>query len=228
MANAIAFCEFGQLLRWSVFFKMGRRTAQHVPPGGKATDDETGIGRQRQPDRKVESLVDQIDGSLAHGQIDLGVGVGRQEFGGYRCDKRDDMGGRVDAKRTARCGLQGAGEFVGQFEIRKDLRAAIVIGLADFRETDLAGRAMEKPRAKPVLQRLDVVAHHRRRHFEPAAGRRKPAAVHYLDECRQTGQPINWRTDYPLSLDGVSAFHRIIKPRATVHLSNIRVRASDE
>jgi hypothetical protein len=83
MANAIAFCEFGQLLRWSVFFKIGRRTAQHVPPGGKAADDETGIGRQRQPDRKVESLVDQIDGSLAHGQIDLGVGVGRQQFGGY-------------------------------------------------------------------------------------------------------------------------------------------------
>jgi hypothetical protein len=64
MANPIAFCEFGQLLRWSVFFKIGRRTAQHVPPGGKAADDETGIGRQRQPDRKIESLVDQIDGSL--------------------------------------------------------------------------------------------------------------------------------------------------------------------
>jgi hypothetical protein len=76
-------------------------------------------------------------------------------------------GSRVDARRR----LQGAGEFVGLFEIRKDLRAAIVIGVADFRETDLAGRAMEKPRAKPVLQRLNVVAHHRRRHFEPAAGR---------------------------------------------------------
>ncbi len=118
MANPIAFCEFGQLLPWSVFFKIGRRTAQHVPPGGKAADDETGIGRQRQPDRKIESLVDQIDGSLAHGQIDLGVGVGRQEFGSYRCDKRDDMGSRVDAKRTARCGLQGGGKFVGLFEIR--------------------------------------------------------------------------------------------------------------
>jgi hypothetical protein len=137
MANPIAFCEFGQLRRWSVFFKIGRRTAQHVPPGGEAAEDETGIGRQRQPDRKIESLVDQIDGSLAYGQIDLGVGVGRQEFGSYRCDRRDDMGSRVDANRTARCGLQGASEFVGLFEIRKDLRAAIVIGLADFRETDL-------------------------------------------------------------------------------------------
>jgi hypothetical protein len=137
MANPIAFCEFGQLLRWSVFFKIGRRTAQHVPPGGKAADDETGIGRQRQPDRKIESSSIRSMVRSPMVRSTLASGVGRQEFGSYRCDKRDDMGSRVDAKRTARCGLQGAGEFVGLFEIANDLRAAIVIGLADFRETGL-------------------------------------------------------------------------------------------
>jgi hypothetical protein len=91
MANAISFCGSGQLLRRSVFFKIGRRPAQHVPPDGNAADDKAGIGRRRQLDRKVESLVDQIDGSLAHDQIDLDVGVGRQKYGDRRCDKRDDM-----------------------------------------------------------------------------------------------------------------------------------------
>ena len=75
MADAITICEFGQLLGRSVFFKIGRRTAQHVLPGRQAAYNQAGIGRRRQPDCKVKSLVDQIDGSLAHPQIDLDVGV---------------------------------------------------------------------------------------------------------------------------------------------------------
>jgi hypothetical protein len=48
------------------------------------------------------------------------------------------------------------------FEFGKDLRAAIVIGLADFGQADFPRRAVEQPRAEPILERLHVVADHRR------------------------------------------------------------------
>ena len=50
---------------------------------------------------------------------------------------------------------------------------------------------LSKPRAKPVFQRLDMVAHHGGGHVEAAAGGGKPAAVHHPNERCQTGQPIH-------------------------------------
>jgi hypothetical protein len=162
-------CEFRQLLRPSVLVEIARRAAQYVPPGGEAADNQTGIGRRRQPDGNIVSLVDHIDGSFAHGQINLDIGIGRQKSGNHRRDERNDMRGGIDAQRAARRRLQGAGDVVGLLEVGKDLDAAIVIGLADFGDADLPGGAVEKPRAEPILQRLDMVAYHRGRHVEAAA-----------------------------------------------------------
>ena len=163
-------CEFGQCLRPSVLFEIAMRTAQHVPPGGEAADDQARIGRRRQPDRDVESLVDHVDGALAHRQIDLHFGIGGEKFGDDGRNVLHDMGGGIDAQRAARRRLLGAGDVVGLFDVGKDLNAAVVIGLADLGEADLARGALKQPRAEPVFERLDMVAHHRRRHVEPAAG----------------------------------------------------------
>ena len=40
MADAIMLRQFGQLPRSSVDFEIGRRTAQYMPPGREAADDE--------------------------------------------------------------------------------------------------------------------------------------------------------------------------------------------
>jgi hypothetical protein len=78
-------------------------------------------------------------------------------------------------------------------DIGQDLRAAIVISLADLGQTDLSRGAMEQPRAEPLLQRLDVIAHHGGRHVEAAGGGGKPATVDDPDKRRQAGQPIHRR-----------------------------------
>jgi hypothetical protein len=101
----------------------------------------------------------------------LDAGELLQEIGHDGCHELNDVGGGVDPQRTARRRLKSAGDVVGLFEIGEYLGAAIVIGLADFGEADLACGAVEKPRAEPLFQCLDVVAHHRRRHVEAPAGR---------------------------------------------------------
>ncbi len=71
--------------------------------------------------------------------------------------------------------------------------------------------AVEQPGAEPVLQRLDVVAHHRGRHVELAAGGGKAAGIHDPDEGGQTGQAIHRaRSDYQRWLDNASSFIGII------------------
>ena len=122
-----------------------------------------------------------------------------------------DVGRGVDAQRAARRRLQGAGDVVGLLDVGEDLDAAVVVGPADLGEADLSRGAVEQPRAEPVFQRLDMVAHHGRRHVEPAAGGGEAAA--YPPPERR---PSDWSAgpsaapDYPVSLDNPSSFSRII------------------
>ena len=89
--------------------------------------------------------------------------------------------------RAARRRLQGAGDVVGLFQIGQDLDAAVVIGLADFGGADLACGAVEQPRAQPLFQRLNMIAHHGGRHVELTSCGRKSAAVDDPDERGQAG-----------------------------------------
>ena len=174
-----------------MLFEIAVRTAQHMPPGGEAAHDQAGIRRRRHPDCDIKALLDDVDGALSHAQVDLHVGIGREEFSHHRPDELHNMGRGINPQRAARRRLQGAGDVVGLLDIGKDLDGAVVIGPAHLGQADLPRGAVEQPRAEPVLQRLDMVAHHRRRHVEPASGRGKSAAIRHPDEGRQTGQPIH-------------------------------------
>ncbi len=105
----------------------------------------------------------------------------------------------VDCKR--------AGDVVGLFDVGEDLDRAVVIGLADLGDADLARGAVEQPRAEPVLQRLDVVAHHGRRHVELAGGGGETAGFNDPDESGQAGEAVHGEA--PIiqpSLDNASIF----------------------
>jgi hypothetical protein len=191
VTGATAFGQFGQLLRPAVLFEIAVRTAQYMPPGGEASHDQAGIGRRRQPDRDVIALVDHVHGALSHRQVNLDLGVGVEEFGDYRRDELNDMGGGVDPQCSARRRLQRAGDVIGLLDIGENLNAAVVIDPPDFGEADLPRGALEQPCTEPVFECLDVIAHHRRRHVEPATRGREAAIVHHPDKGRQTGQPVH-------------------------------------
>src|SRR6185437_16449419 len=88
--------EIGELLRTRMFFELIVRAAQDMPPGRKAADDQAGIRRRREANGNVVPLIDQVDASLAHGQINLDVGIALQEFGDDRREKRHDVSSRID------------------------------------------------------------------------------------------------------------------------------------
>ena len=141
-----------------------------MPPGGEAADDQARIRRRSKPDRNVEAFVDDVDGPLAHVQIDLDVGIGFEELRDDRRDKRNDVGPGIDPQRAARRRLQRAGNIVGLLDIGQNLRGAIVIGPADFGQADLARGAIEKTHAKFLLQLLHMLADHARRDIKPRRG----------------------------------------------------------
>src|SRR3546814_1921620 len=58
-------------------------------------------------------------------------------------------------------------------------------------EAHLPGRPVEQPGAEPVLQRLNVVAHHRHGHVEPPCRRREAPAFHHAAEHRQACDPVH-------------------------------------
>ena len=73
-----------------------------MPPGGEAADDQAGIGRRCEPDRNVESFVNQINGPLAYAQNHFDLGIRTEIFRDHRRDKLNDMRSRIDAQRAAR------------------------------------------------------------------------------------------------------------------------------
>src|SRR5262249_33691889 len=68
------------------------------------------------------------------------------------------------------------------FEVRQEPLAAIVVGPADFGQAHPAGRAVEQPRPEPLLELLDVLAHHARREAEARRRGREAARLYDLGE----------------------------------------------
>jgi hypothetical protein len=98
---------------------------------------------------------------------------------------------RVHLKRSPRRRLQIAGRAIGLFEVGQDLAGALVIAAPDLGQAEAARRAVQQPRPQPCLERLHVLAHHRRRQAEIARRAGKALGVHDLDEHREGGEPIH-------------------------------------
>jgi len=81
--------------------------------------------------------------------------------------------------------MQGARDAVGLIEVEEDLARSLIIRLADLGQAHFAGRAVEKARTEPVLERLDMVAHHGDRHVEPS---RRSGEASALDDLPKHGE----------------------------------------
>jgi len=162
-----------------------------VAPRGQLAGDQGGIRRQHGADGEVVAFLDQVCHALADGEVDGDLRLAGEEFGDDGGEETDDVGTGVEAQRAARGGLQRTGDAVGVVELGQDLRRAVEIGMADFGEAHLAGGAVQQAHAKPVLERLDVVAHHRRGQVQAAGGRREAAGFGDAAEHREAGQPVH-------------------------------------
>ena len=173
VSKAIVLTERGKLLHASVSLDVSLRAAKHVTPGRQTADDQTGVGRRCQPECDVKSFIDHVDAGFAHHEFDLDFGISRKEFAN-EAHERYDVSHAIDAQRSPWRRLQRRRNIIRFFEISKDLRGAVAIGFADLGEADLARGPVQKPDTETILERLDVIAHHRLRHVEPARCRREP------------------------------------------------------
>ncbi len=97
------------------------RRAQHVAPGRDGTHDQAGVRRRGHAHREIVILVDQIGIALADREVDLDLGIGRQELGHRRRQELDQMGVGEDTQRAARHRLLRAGDLIGLLDVGEDL-----------------------------------------------------------------------------------------------------------
>jgi hypothetical protein len=139
--------------------------------------------RERAPAyRHVGALVQQVDHTV--GQRDVQRDVGKALVKGRHQRQQQAVRRRhagVDADAPARHGAGGRAAL-GLVHVGQHARALFVKRGAFGRELQLAGGAVDQPRAQPRLQPGDQLADGRGRHAQLPRGGREAAFFHDLDK----------------------------------------------
>ena len=135
--------------------------------------------------------MDQVRHAFSHADIHRYLGVGLEKLGDDRSKESRDVRIGEDAQRAPWFRLQGARGMVGFVQIGKDPAASVVVGFANFRQADLARRAIEEPCTEVFFERLDMAADHRCRHVEAARRGGEATAIDDLGEDGQACQPVH-------------------------------------
>ena len=96
----------------------------------------------------------------------------------------------IDPHQSARDG-SGSNRPFGLVQVGQDAVRSFEKGLALGGEQQLAGRAIDQPRAQPPLQPRHKLADRRRRHAQSARGRRKAAQLDGPDEHLHLSRAID-------------------------------------
>ena len=184
--------EVGRSLGRAVPRDIVRRGAERHPHRCQPPCDQARILEVADAHGEVEALLDKIEITIVEGDIHQHFRAQPEIVGDGRGEVPNAEGlRRRDPQQPARRRLQVGCEPVRFLDIRKDLPHALVIGLAHFRRTDAAGGAVEQLRAKLLLERVHVPAHHRRRQAEMPRRRGEAAALHHFDKDGHAGKPVH-------------------------------------
>ena len=149
--------------------------------------------RRNKPDGQIEAFLDEIDHAACHGDPERCLGIERQELS-HGSGKYGRQGlSEVKPQEAARICLRRLCDLVGLIDLGQDLDATLVIGLPDFRETDLTRAPVEEQNPETILKRLDVRGHDARRDIEASGRRREPGAFDHFDERVHGCQAVHAR-----------------------------------
>ncbi|KAF1853455.1 hypothetical protein Lal_00013812 [Lupinus albus] len=185
-------------LRHAVLLQIGRAGAQRHPRGGQPPGDQRAVAQPADPHRQIVPLVDQIDRAVVQVHVDLDGRVALQELRHRRGQMHDAEADRcVQPQPATRGGMQVGDRLLRLLQIGEDSGAALVIGLAHLGQAELAGGAVQEPRAEPVLQLADAAGDHRLRQVEPVGGGGEALGVHHLDEGEHVVEAIHGIVVHP-------------------------------
>jgi hypothetical protein len=134
--------EMIRRLRNAASRQIGRGGARHLGQQGHAAGDHGAVGQVAEPQHAVDALAHQVDQPVAFGQLDLQVGIGRQEVGQAR-QHEPPRQGPLDIDPQQAAGRTLAERAFGLLQVVQQAQAALVIGLAVQGGADLAGGALE-------------------------------------------------------------------------------------
>ena len=184
----------GQVARraWRAELLEIRRTGAHQLGHGRKLPDRQGrIARGSRTNDAVDALTDQVHQAVtaADDQIDLGITF----MEGWQLRQHDVhrvCAMHVHPQHAARCRGHLPQRGLGVLQIGKHLHAAFVEGLAVQRRPDVAGGALEQPRAEAEFQLLNGGTRAGSRHISGIGGAREAAQFDNFGEQAQGSEVI--------------------------------------
>ena len=161
--------------------------------------DQVGLLEVAQPKSDVEPVFEQVRTAVGqhHIEFDLWPLQGKlTERRGHAFNAEGQRCG--DAQDAARFVQSLFGEAFGIGQQAQHFEAALVVDAAELGQSLAAGGALQQLHTKPLLQRSQMIAYHRRRHIALQRGRRHAPRfddfdvdVHRLKQIHYQAQLIN-------------------------------------
>ncbi|MCY1224398.1 hypothetical protein D9M72_365540 [compost metagenome] len=156
--DVVALLDVVRMLRRTIALDVGRRGHGDEVQGADAARHQRLVAEFAGADHAVDVVADQVDGAVAHAQVDLDVGVAVAEAGQVG---QDDLlrhrGAHVDAQPPRGVGLRIRHAGFHVVEVVQQPRGALEVGGAVGRDGDAPGRAVEQLHAQARFQRLDLL-----------------------------------------------------------------------
>src|SRR3569833_2877993 len=171
-----------------------RRRGEHELQRAQPARDQRRFGHGPEPDRDVEAVVDQVDDLVGGLELDVDLGVLGEEAGD---DVAEPAGREVDRRRdpqpAARGRLHVGDELLGLAHVVDDALAALVVHLADIRQRELAGRALDQPDAEARFELGQLPADRR---FRQAEGVRRTGKALGFGDLREDDDVVEVHDRY--------------------------------
>ena len=182
----------GERVRLALAVEIARRCAEHAMHRREPFRHQARILQVGDADGEVEALRHHVDEGVGERQVERDLRIGGQEIDEMRRHMHAPEGGRRrDPQEPPR--RRGAPRHPGLRLVDRgeDGDDALVEALARFGQRQLPRRALQQPRAQPLLQALDPLRHDGRRKPELAARRRHRAGRDDAREDVELGEAIH-------------------------------------
>ena len=163
------------------------RCANHPPQRRQSACDETGMDRIADADGHVVAFRHDVDDPVVESDVDADVRVADEERRDRGCDVQQAESRRArDFERAARPTLQVSEIGPRSFGDRNHLGAVLVERGTRLGHRQRTCRAIEQADTQRLLERVDLLAHQRRRDVELLRGAREGFR---FDELREENHP---------------------------------------
>ena len=144
------------------------------------------------PQRKLDSLLDEIDQPLAEANVEAHAGIGSDIFGDDRHHvTAPERGREADLQRACRLRRYRVGARSRRIEVAENFSRKLIDAVRFRRGSELACRPEEKLRSELALKKSDALADGRLTDAQLGCRRRKASPFQRPNKCTQAIDPVH-------------------------------------